>query len=202
MDYPAKLLGYRIDTVHSKVVLWEDSPVLNSDTDLERRLAFYRSLEYMGGIAYTYEAVSLAELKGREAAIRADLERQLDHGQGPWDLAIDKAEKLARNHFEREGNAPVLKRLPRAVPIAKSYDWLRLGDRLDTWLIPASEAGKVYMVNGRCTCPDYHHNGVPGGWCKHRLARALAIRAAAIVRNGKAERIEMVVGYAASVSGR
>ena len=99
MQYPAKLLGYRIDEAHDRVVLWEDNPVLRSDADLERRLGFYRSLEQMGGIAYTYEAVSLTDLGAAKAAIRADLERKLDNGDGPWDLAVEKAEVLARNHF-------------------------------------------------------------------------------------------------------
>ena len=41
----------------------------------------------------------------------------------------------------------------------------------------------VYEVNGRCTCPDYAFNRPPGGWCKHRLTRALAKRTAEILRN-------------------
>jgi hypothetical protein len=38
-----------------------------------------------------------------------------------------------------------------------------LGDQLDTYMIPSQRMGGVpYQVNGRCTCPDWLHNGVPG----------------------------------------
>jgi hypothetical protein len=144
MNYTAKLLGYKIDAAHSRVVLWEDAPVLHSDADLERRLSLYRSLESMGSIPSTCRAVGLPDLEAAKAAIRADLEL----GHDPWDLAVDKAGALARDHFD---SPAILMRLLRALPIAKSYDWLRLGDRPDTWLIPSSKGAKVYQVNGCCT---------------------------------------------------
>ena len=38
--------------------------------------------------------------------------------------------------------------------------------------------GKTYHINGQCDCPDYQHKKAPGGWCKHRIAVALAKRLA------------------------
>ena len=40
-------------------------------------------------------------------------------------------------------------------------------DNPDTW----------YLVNERCTCTDFRTNQAPEGWCKHRLARGILIRA-------------------------
>ena len=40
----------------------------------------------------------------------------------------------------------------------------------------------MYEVNGRCTCADYAFSRPPGGWCKHRIARALAKRASQILK--------------------
>jgi hypothetical protein len=146
----------------------------------------------------------------------------------PWVRAVMDAAQLAMTYFADQGNKAALKRLPRAQVIAEAQNWTRLGDRLDTWLIPSStKAGVLYQVNGRCTCPDYERNSVPGGWCKHRLARALAKRAAEILKkengaegaantpapdpegsyedlnlttaptSGQAQRIELIVAYRA-----
>jgi hypothetical protein len=189
VEYPAKLVGYRIDAVHDRIVLFEDVPVLFTDAELERRLASYHALEEAGGIPYTFELVSLADLEVRMADIRADLERQLqqvrDWWRGRekrepepvpdyWAEAVLDAAQLAQAHFVERRNRHALKRLPRAQAIAERQNWRRVGDKLDTWLMPSStRSGVVYIVNGRCTCPDFQHNGVTGGWCKHRLARAL-----------------------------
>jgi hypothetical protein len=101
----------------------------------------------------------------------------------PWSQAVMDAMQLALAYFVGQGNKAAEKRLPRAQVIAEAQNWTRLGDRLDTWLIPSStKAGVLYRVNGRCTCPDYERRAVPGGWCKHRLARALAKRAAEILK--------------------
>jgi hypothetical protein len=107
--------------------------------------------------------------------------------QDTWDLAVVKAAGLARASFEGEGNRLALRRLPRGMVIAEARNWTRLGDELDTYLIPSqSKGGTVYQVNGRCTCPDWLLNGVPGGWCKHRIARALAIRATEMLKENGA----------------
>jgi hypothetical protein len=101
-----------------------------------------------------------------------------------WSEAVLAASQLAQAHFVERRNRLALRRLPRGMVIAEARQWTLLGDELDTWLIPSqSTGGVVYEVNGRCTCPDYLHNGVPGGWCKHRLARALAKRAEEILQN-------------------
>jgi hypothetical protein len=104
-----------------------------------------------------------------------------------------------------QGNRAAIKRLPRAQVIAEAKEWQCLGDERDTWLIPSSRGEKTYQVNGRCACPDFQHNGVPGGWCKHRLARGLAKRAAEILKEDpstapasiQARRIDLIVGYEA-----
>ncbi|MFC2045915.1 SWIM zinc finger family protein [Chloroflexota bacterium] len=107
--------------------------------------------------------------------------------QDSWDLALVKAAELARAYFENQGNTLALRRLPRGMVIAEAQNWTRLGDELDTYLIRSqSKGGTVYEVNGRCTCPDWLLNGVPGGWCKHRIARALAIRATEMLKENGA----------------
>ena len=121
----------------------------------------------------------------------------------PWAEAVNNAVQRAHAYFAGQGDEASLNRLPRAQAIALQQDWLRVGDKPDTWLIPScSKVGTVYMVNGRCTCPDR------AAWCKHRLARAIAIRAEEILKtkseasacppNGKAQRIDLVVAYEAS----
>jgi hypothetical protein len=147
----------------------------------------------------------------------------------PWDDAVDEAANRARSYLAHHGSKAALKRLPKAVTLAKGQDWQRLGDRPDTWLIPSgTRLGVVYVVNGRCTCADYTEKGVK--WCEHRQARALAKCAAGILRdrigagavvntpppdpegpheashstttptNGQARRIDLVVAYEADDS--
>ena len=148
--------------------------------------------------------------------------------QDPWSAAVAEAAGRARAYFYEQQNWLALRRLPRGQAIALSQKWSRAGDDLDTWYIQSqSKGGTIYEVNGRCTCLDYLVNGVPGGWCKHRIARALAIRAEEIIENGagsnadstapnvgpkgtnthsqdstasgngQAQRIELIVGYTA-----
>jgi hypothetical protein len=100
----------------------------------------------------------------------------------PWVDAVAEAVELARAYLVSQGDNAALKRLPRAQVIAEARNWTRLGDQLDTWLVPScGKSGVVYQVNGRCTCPDFTDNGVK--WCKHRQARALAKRATEIRKN-------------------
>jgi hypothetical protein len=101
-----------------------------------------------------------------------------------WSEAVLAASQLAQAYFVEQRNRLALRRLPRAMVIAEAQTWTKLGDELDTWLIPSqSTGGVVYQVNGRCTCPDFLRNGVPGGWCKHRIARALGKRAEQILKD-------------------
>jgi hypothetical protein len=101
-----------------------------------------------------------------------------------WAGAVLEAMQLAYAYFAGREDGEALKRLPRAQAIAMQQNWRRLGDKANTWLMPsASRLGVVYLTNGACTCPDFERHGT-GWWCKHRLARALARRAAALLRNG------------------
>jgi len=76
-EYPAKLVGYRIDWTHARVVVFADEPVVFNDKELARRLQVYTSLEQAGGLPYTYQLVALPDLEATMADIRADLELQL-----------------------------------------------------------------------------------------------------------------------------
>ena len=219
VEFPAKLVGFRLDAEKAHIHLYSDIPILCSEQDVERRLNMYRSLESGSRVHYTWVPVALKELETRMAAIRADLERQLAEIQAwkaaqvkpepqpsIWDQAVDEALVLAQERFKSEPQ--VLKRLVKAAALARAHRWHRLPDPQDTWLITGTELGTVYSVNGRCTCPDYEH-GATGGWCKHRLARALAKKADAILRAkpvaqlsggnaAQAQRIEIVMAYEAS----
>ena len=84
VEYPAKLVGYRIDVVNDHIVLFEDVPVLFNDAELERRRGTYRALDAAGGIPYTFELVSLEDLETTMADIRADLEQQLAQVKDWW----------------------------------------------------------------------------------------------------------------------
>lgn len=149
----------------------------------------------------------------------------------PWLDAIFEAYQIANAYFVNRGNRVAVQRLPRALAIAEARQWTYQEDEQDTWLMPSQSGGDiVYQVNGHCTCPDYLRGTVPGGWCKHRLARALAKRAVEILEeaktaedasrflasapeepistpkpdadaepfNGQAQRIDLVVAYAAN----
>jgi hypothetical protein len=57
----------------------------------------------------------------------------------------------------------------------------------------------VYQINVRCICPDWLHNGVPGGWCKHRITRAPAIRATEVLKeNGAGSALDTLAPSAGS----
>ncbi len=220
VTYPAKMVGFRIDTQEGRIYLHEDPPIMFSHQEVERRLNLFRSLESASRVHYTWIPVALKDLAETKAQIRADLERQLTEVQAwkaaqvqpvpepsMWDLAVDAAMAAAQAYLK--DNPKALTRLPKAVTIAKAYRWHRLGDKQDTWLMQGSEPGSVYSVNGRCSCPDYAKNGVKGGWCKHRLARVLSLKAAAILKQQRvaptsqgiptqAQRIELVMAYEAS----
>jgi hypothetical protein len=119
-------------------------------------------------------------------------------GPDPWPEAVAEAVQRAYAYFTGKADRASLKRLPRAQAIAFGKNWVRMGDAADTWLIPsATGSGMVYEVNGRCSCPDV------ATWCKHRLARAIAIRAEEILKakasnSGPAQRIDLIVAYEAS----
>jgi hypothetical protein len=96
----------------------------------------------------------------------------------PWADAMQLIMQRAMAYFAETRNWSALRRLHRTDVIALNQNWERWGDELDTWLMPsATHARVVCEVNRACTCLDWLNNGLPGGWCKHRLARALAKRA-------------------------
>jgi len=219
VTFPAKMVGYRLDLQGGRILLHEDPPIMCSEQDVERRLNLFLSLESASRVFYTWIPVALKDLAPTKAAIRADLERQLAEIQAwqraqvkcepeptAWDLAVDEAMAAAQAFLK--DNPKAVSRLPKAAMIAKAYRWHRVGDKQDTWLIEGSEPGAVYSVNGRCSCKDFEHGNVPGAWCKHRLARALAKKAAAIMQQAhlarsdvtstQARRIELIVGYRTS----
>jgi hypothetical protein len=103
---------------------------------------------------------------------------------GAWTRAVSEAAARARDYFTNQRNHDALKRLPRAQVIAEARNWVREEDGHDTWLLPSSSnPSAAYKVNDRCTCPD-HARGVLGGWCKHRIARALGRKAEQILQEG------------------
>lgn len=109
----------------------------------------------------------------------------------PWPDAVLDAAQLALAHFVDQGDKAAVKRLPRAQVIAESRNWHRIGDKFDTWLMPSqSKMGLVYMVNGRCNCPDRVT------WCKHRQVRALAMRAGKLTQ----EQIQSLQDFAATIA--
>ena len=118
-----------------------------------------------------------------------------------WQEAVAEAAELARTYFGRQNHQAALARLPDAVTLAEARRWAKLGDDQDTWLMLSSRSGKMYEVNGHCTCPDV----AAEGWCEHRLARALARRAEKLMGEGeaatpsptKAREIELIVAYEA-----
>ncbi len=55
-DHPAKLVGYRIDVVHERIVLFEEIPVLFNDTELERRIGTYRALGAAGDLRHPVQS--------------------------------------------------------------------------------------------------------------------------------------------------
>jgi hypothetical protein len=101
VEYPGELVGYRIDAVHDRIVLFEDVPVRFNDAELERRLETVRALEEAGGIPYTFELVSLEDLEATMADIRADLERQRQQGKDWWRGREKREPEPVRN-----GSAP------------------------------------------------------------------------------------------------
>ena len=65
-------------------------------------------------------------------------------------------------------------RVNRALGIVQKQQWQELGDPVHTYAITSSDGQDVYHVNGTCECKDYQYRTI---WCKHRIARALIIRA-------------------------
>jgi hypothetical protein len=51
-----------------------------------------------------------------------------------------------------------------------------------TAMVRASDGERWYHVNGHCSCPD--GPSAPNGFCKHRLARGLYLRASALQHAG------------------
>ena len=71
-----------------------------------------------------------------------------------WAIAVSEALQRANAYFAERADRASLRRLPRAQAIALGQNWVRMGDAVDTWLIPSvTTPDVVYEVNGRCTCP-------------------------------------------------
>lgn len=87
------------------------------------------------------------------------------------DTEVDKlkqAYELAKVAYE--GDKKMLSRLGKAYLIALTEPIAPLGG--------GEYEVHGYRVNGQCTCEDWHWNsGYHDGWCKHRLAVALLVKA-------------------------
>ena len=114
-------------------------------------------------------------------------QRFTPHPDPAWLRAVGEATRRAADHFAhvpaivaRADHPGALSRLERAHRLALGRIWEELDDEANTWLFPGStNPDRTYEVNGSCTCPDACRRG--GNWCKHRLARALTMRARLIL---------------------
>src|SRR5262249_1911 len=86
-------------------------------------------------------------------------------------------------------------RVDKAVAIVLNGDVELLPDGKAKVASQSNGAVVYHIANGECTCKDYPK--APSGWCKHRIARGLHVRATALAkqklaqlegaRNGQAE---------------
>lgn len=112
------------------------------------------------------------------------LQEALDNYQPPdpepEPTALDQAYELARQVYVDHPDQKMMRRLDNGLALARSGKVTALGQ-------------KVFDVNGytvdqKCTCQDYYWNSsYSEGWCKHRLAVALTLKADTIKKE-KAER--------------
>lgn len=90
-------------------------------------------------------------------------------------LAAQAATKLPQALHERLQKATAL--------VLTDGVWL---DEDETAMVRGSKPGTWWHVNGHCNCPDAQEKA-PNGYCKHRLARGLYLRAGEVLRIGVAQ---------------
>lgn len=190
VQFPARLVVSRYgEHLDPPAKVWADEAVLHDDGELAEALRFYRSLNCRG-VPYTLTLAALDDVERVMGERWAEIDALRNYGSRPeppvtaseqpaaslgWQAAVTAAEELARKAFA--GNDAVLSRLEAARELAVAQAWSRLGDQANTFVMGAGN-GQMYQVNGHCQCNDYQYRRREhGGWCKHRLGRALALRA-------------------------
>jgi len=192
VQFPARLVVSRYgEHLDPPAKVWADEAVLHDDGELAEALRFYRSLNCRG-VPYTLTLAALDDVERVMGERWAEIDALRSFGRRPaaeppvtaseqpaaslgWQAAVAQATELARAAFV--DNGAVLGRLEAARELAAGRSWSQLGDQANTFVMGNGE-GQMYHVNGRCQCGDYsYRHAEHGGWCKHRLGRALALRA-------------------------
>ena len=164
----------------AEVVSFADGKILQTYQDLGPRLTTYQVLEQRGAAPYTYtlaevsKAAEVVEEQRRALEFEAGLRASPDPDPDP----IDQVAELARAKWA--GQPAMLARVERALELARAGAVKELGG--GQWEV-TGQSGTTYHVNGGCECPDYAHNG-NGGYCKHRIAVALVLRARGLQKEG------------------
>jgi hypothetical protein len=156
-QYPARLIISHEATRFVSL----DSKSLRDAAELQKRAeALAQWAAAYGTRGYTYTAAAESEAESVAAEIRAELTGEPDY--------LGQAAALARAKWAED--QAMLTRLEKAEALARSGEVTDLG-------------GGQYQVNGYtikegCECMDYYWNSAyNGGWCKHRLAVALGVKA-------------------------
>src|SRR5262245_29557145 len=76
-------------------------------------------------------------------------------------------------------------RVDKAVAIVLNGDVELLPDGKAKVASQSNGAVVYHIANGECTCKDYPK--APSGWCKHRIARGLHVRATALAKQKLAQ---------------
>ena len=93
--------------------------------------------------------------------------------------ALLQAEAQARRTLD----AALHERLSAAVALVKTGRTFQASD--GTWQVEStSQVGRVYGVNGTCSCDDVHYN--KPRWCKHQLAMYVSQRVLTLMRQPSA----------------
>lgn len=185
IQFPAQLvLSALRRNGKAEVVSFADSLQLNSDADLQARLAMFRALEESGCAGYNYTLAEVANV----AAVIAEQRRRLEYEAGLRDSPdpdpepepaadpLQLAAELARAKWA--GDAAMLARIDKALDLVNAGAVKELGG--GQWAV-TGQSGRTYTVNGACQCADYTHRG---GYCKHRLAVCLVRKARELTGNG------------------
>lgn len=109
-----------------------------------------------------------------------------------WATAVRTAAEKAKEVLPES-----LTRIDKAVAIVLA-DGVELLDGGKARVTSQSNDGTKYSIaNGECSCHDYEFQA-PAGWCKHRLARALYLRAARAIEETTAAMMDVPAESAAA----
>lgn len=191
VTYPARFIQARFDTRDRKAIGWTDTVTVANETEMAARLRALRAFneDCAAHRGPTYELTLAAEAEADAILSERLAWLEMEHGQARFTLdwwgACRDAYGLAVQTFSGRNDTAALSELPAALYLAICQRWATDPAEVTgapSFIFRGTDQEPPARANGHCSCQSA---GATPTWCKHRLARAIARRAEALLAEKK-----------------